>query len=322
MTTLDDGILNLRQFVADLVQATSALDQVTDHFEESERRFTQLQDEAGDEGGGLNDQLEELGTTLENGEKDAGEALSDLAQAAAEGRQALTEAEDDLEQATSQVEQNAQEVVSDLDQAHDQLVDQGFLPLSQAVDEAERELEAQGQETGQAFTEWETTLQGLETEAKASWDAAEADLEGAASELVQDETGLEGQATEAIQDLGSMATSLEEACTSLEGDVDTAHDLLDGGVQEQGQEWEQAVERHARDAQAFVEAGAAQRLEQPAQAVEDMALAPLTQEYTALGAVLDGGAAIAGELEPLAGELAKCQTVVAYIDKLLSAMAG
>ena len=321
MTTLDDGILNLRRFVANLVQATSALEQVTDHFEECERRFTQLQDEAGDEGGGLNDQLQELGTTLESGEKDAGEALGDLAQAATDGQQTITEAEDDLEQATSQVEQKAQAVVSDLDQAHHQLVDQGFLPLIQDLEEAERELEAQGQETGQAFTEWETTLQGLEAEAKASWDAAEGELDEAASDLAQDETALEGEATEAVRDFDSMATSLEQAGTALEGDVDTVHDLLDAGVQEQGQEWEQAVERHAREAQAFVEAGATQRLEQPAQTVEDMALASLTREYTALDAVLDSGAAVAGEVEPLAAELAKCLTVVGHIDKLLNAMA-
>ncbi len=56
MATLDDGVTNLQRFVASLAMATSALEKSGEHFKESGQRFAQLEDEAGDEGDGLNGQ--------------------------------------------------------------------------------------------------------------------------------------------------------------------------------------------------------------------------------------------------------------------------
>ena len=63
MATLDQGVVNLQRFVGLLASATSAHEHVGDHVKEASRRFSELDNEAEQEGGGLNDHLTELGTT-------------------------------------------------------------------------------------------------------------------------------------------------------------------------------------------------------------------------------------------------------------------
>jgi hypothetical protein len=100
------------------------------------------------------------------------------------------------------------------------------------------------------------------------------------------------------------------------------YDAFDQGVEKQGQAWEQAVETAGQDETTFVTEGRQQRVDQPAGMVEDEALAPLNQEYEALDTVLDAAVTALGELQPLAEDLPKCQTVVGQIDALMKALAS
>jgi hypothetical protein len=103
--------------------------------------------------------------------------------------------------------------------------------------------------------------------------------------------------------------------------VDVIYDALDAAVDQEGQDWEQNVDDLAKQAVAWAQSAAQERLEQPARLVEEQALAALEQEYAALGTVLEAGRDIAGDLDPLAEDLARCQAVVAQVDELMKALA-
>jgi methyl-accepting chemotaxis protein len=322
MATLDDGVVNLQRFVANLANATSALGQVDDYLGAKARSFTELENEAADEGDGLSGHLEDAGSALDTGKGEVTDALGDLAQAATDGQQALGEAEDKVEQAASDLEEKVQTALTDLDEANTSLTDEGFQALGHTLDEAEQELQAESQETEQAFTELETAVHGFETEAQTAWDDAEHELETATSELGEGESTIETEGSEGVHAFETAATEMETHCAALEGDLELIYHALSSGVEAQGHEWEQAVQNVAREAVGFAQDGQQQRLDDPATMLDDDALGSLDQEYTTLAAVLDMATAIAGELEPLGEELVKCQAVVVEVDELMSALAG
>jgi hypothetical protein len=321
MATLDQGVTNLQRFVANLVMATGALQKTAEHVKATGQEFAALEDQATEEGGGLNDELEEVASALDTAKNDARDAVTDLTEAATEGQGTTGGAEAKVEGVASDLEQKARAVLTDLDEAHAHLTDQGFEALGRTLDESVQELEAEGQEAEQGFIELETAISNFETEARTAWDGAEADLDEATADLGEGETALATAAAEGGQGFDAAGGQFEQRCASLEQDVDQIYDRLDAAVAEQGQEWEQQAQGVAKEATGFVETGTQQRLERPATLVEDEALASLSQEYSALRAVLDGATATASELEPLAEELQKCQTVVGQIDELLNTLA-
>jgi chromosome segregation ATPase len=319
---LDDGVANLQRFIAHLVSSTGALEKSSEHFKQEGHRFGEMEDEAADHGGALNDELEELGSALDSGLEGAEDALSELTQAAGEAQGTAGEARRELEEAASSLEEEADKTVADLTDANARLTAEGFEALGRTLDEAQRDLQTEGEHSTQAFDHFENAAGTAQTGAEAAWDAAEAALDEAATELGQDGSAFEAAAHECVQGFDSAAGEFEQHCTDLASEVDAIYDLLDGAVVQEGQEWDQGVESLARDAAAWLEGAAEERLDQPASAVEEEALSALEQEYAALATVLEGGRATAGELEPLAGDLAACQGVVAQVDELMKALAG
>lgn len=153
-------------------------------------------------------------------------------------------------------------------------------------------------------------------------DGAEGELDESTGELSQGHSAVEGAAGDGVQGFEAAADAFEQRCGDLAGDVDLIYDDLDAAVVEQGQEWEQYVAAIGTDAVGFVESGAQERLEQPATMVENEALRALEQEFGAMGTLLDAGTDTAGQLQPLAEELARCQSVVGQIADLMNALAG
>lgn len=321
MATLDEGVVNLQRFVGLLANATSATEQVGDRVKEAARRFADLEGEAEEEGGGLNDHLTELGSTLQTEEAEAVEAITELIQAAQDAQDTVGDAQEKVERAASDLESKASDVENDLEQASTQLTSEGFTPLDQAVAEAQQELESESQEEEQAFTELEGAVGGFQSEAEAAWNEAEGELEEATGDLTEAETALEAAATEGVQGFTAAADEMETACTTLQSEVDLIYDALDSGVEAQGTTWQQAVQGAGQEALTFVTDAEQQRLAQPAAMVEDEALATLDQEYEAVGDVLDAAGTAVADLEPLAEDLVKCQSVLSEVNALMDALA-
>jgi len=321
MATLDEGVVNLQRFVGLLASATSATEQVGDHVNEASRLFAQLENEAEQEGGGLNDHLTELGQALETEEAEALAAIGELTQAATEAQDAAGDAHDKVEQTATDLDDKANTVETELEQASAQLTSEGFQPLTQALDEAQQEMETESNEEEQAFTELESAVGGFASEAETAWNEAETELDEAATDMTEGETELQTESTEDVQVFEGAAGALETACTDLEGAVEAIYDVMSQGVDAQGQAWQQAVQVAGQDALTFTTEARQQQLDQPAAMVKDEALATLYQEYEALDTVLSAATTAVGALEPLAEELIKCQGVLGEIDALMDALA-
>jgi hypothetical protein len=322
MATIDDGVANLQRFIAYVIAATGALETSTGFFRESRDRFSELEGELDDAGGGLNDELEELASVLDSGLGDAEDALNDLTQATREGEAAAVEAHKRLEQAAADVQEETEKTLTGVADANARLVTRGFDAVGTALDQARKELEAESQECEQAFDGLEGAVGTMQAEAEAAWDSAEAELEEGVTELAQARSAVEAAAADSVQGFESAADEFEQHCSDLASEVDLIYDALDAAVAQEGQEWDQQVGAFVNDAVDFVRSGLDERLAQPAGLVESEALRALEQEYSALGGVLDGAQQTAVELQPLAEDLARCQQVLATIHELLNALAG
>ena len=201
MAEFDQAVQNLERFIGLVVNATSAVGQVEDHVAENGRLFGELEHDAEEGGGGLNDRLEELATTLESEESETVTAIGEVTAAGNDATQGAGEVETKVEQAASDLEQVADAVETQLEQANTQLANEGFEPLDQALDEAQTELESQAQETEQALTELATEIGTFETETEAAWNEAEAELDSSTTAMAQEETEIEAEAQEGVQGL-------------------------------------------------------------------------------------------------------------------------
>jgi uncharacterized phage infection (PIP) family protein YhgE len=322
MAALDEGITNLQRFIAHLVASTGALDKSAEFFKESSDQFTGLANDVEDEGGGLDDELQELRSVLDSGMRQAEDELGQLLEGAREGGETASTAEQRLEQTAADVQAETEKTVDEMAEAGARLVTQGFAALGHTLDQMHQELDAEIQECEQAFDGLNGAAEASQTEAEAAWDTAEAELDEAVSELDQAESALEAAAAENVQGFEAAAGEFEQRCTDLASEVDLTYDALDAALAEEGQGWDQHTAALVTEAMGFVASGAQERLEQPAALVEKEALPALEQEYSALGDILQGAQQTAAELEPLTDDLARCQQVVATIDELMNSLAG
>jgi hypothetical protein len=322
MATMDAGVANLQRFIAHLAASTGALAKSADQFKQSGIALGEMEGTAAAEGGALNDELEELGSVVDGGRDEADDALGGLAEAATDAQGVIAEARAELAEAATETEEKTAAILGELGDAQARLIAEGFEALGSALEDVQQELAADALETLQAFTELEGAAGGWETEAGAAWDEAGAELDRAVAAHGEAASDVEAAAAEAVKGFQSAAAEFEQRCSQLESDVDVIYDALDAAVEEQGREWEREAQRMAGEAVASVQADAQQRLERPAVLLEDEALVALAAEWSSMGAIFDGAAASAGELQPLADELARCQAVVGHIDELLNALAG
>lgn len=321
MADMDQAVANLERFLGLLAQATAALGQVEDHVAETGRQLEELENDAGEEGGGLNDRLEELATVLQDDEAETIAALGEITRAGNEAQQDVAEVEGKVEQAASDVDQAVDQVEAALEQASTQLDTEGFEAFDGALEAARRELEASSQETEQGFGDLATASASFEAEAESAWNEAAAEVASSTAALAEGEAAIGNASQEGAQAFAAAADSMEDACGALVKEVGLVYDALDSGVDAQGAEWEQAVDAAAQEALTFVGEAGQQRLEAPAALVRDEALAALGQELDAVGTVLDEAGAPASDLEPLSAELTRAQTVVRQIDELMNALA-
>jgi len=322
MATMDQGIANLQRFITNLINATSAVGQVDEHFEAKAKVFDELEKSAGEEGDGLNHHFEEAGTALDTGKGEAESALADLGKAGHDGEQHLGESEQKIEQTATDLEQKVTTALHDVDQANTTLADSGFTALGHTIEEAEQALQKELQETEGKFNEFETAVQGFQTENEKAWHDGEHALETATTEMGQEQSTVEKDATEGVHGFETAATEMESHCTSLQGELETIYKAVTAGVETQGHEWEQHVQELGTQGTTFVHDGQQNRIDAPAGMLENEALHALSQEYETLGTVLEVAAATATELEPLGEDLVKSQVVVAQVDELMNALAG
>lgn len=322
MATLDDGVANLERFIGLVTVATGELERIARDLADSEKDLSTLEDEAAEQGGGLNDRLQDLESALETAEDEAKDAVDDLRDAGGDGQELLGEAQERLEDAVNELEDGAHATVNGIDEAHARLVEEGFLGLARTLDGVQKDLETAREETAGVSAELVAAVEGFESDAQAAWDGVEQALDGASSSVEDLEASLNAAVSQGVEGLDSEASDIEAACSALEGDLTTIYaGLAESGSSEQ-EGLAEAIQTSVQEATRRVEVGEQERLEQPARAVDEEALATLSTELDQLSAVLAGAAPLAESLPPLTMDLTKCQAIVGRIDELLQAMAG
>ena len=294
MADMDQAVVNLERFIGLLANATSAVGQVEDHVVENGKQFAELEQDAGEEGGGLNDRLEELATTLETEEGEVVTALGELTQAGTTAQQDVTEVDTKVEQAATDLDQTANAVESALEQASTQLGNEGFEPVEQALEAAQGELETSSQELEQSLDgtgERRGRLReggrgGLERERRRSWRSPPT---GAGRGRDRDRDGGAGGRAGIRRGRRRVRRTRAERSSRQ---VDQIYDDLDSGCGHPGSGVGAGGGRRGPGGVRVRGASAReQRLEPSASMVEDEALGTLSQEYEALGTVLDAAAA-------------------------------
>jgi chromosome segregation ATPase len=321
MATLDDGIENLRRFIAKLVAANAAVDQVTAHLQESTRELTQLEGTATEQGGGLNDDLEQAGTQLEGDHAEAVKALEELARESGSAEQAVEGERTQVEQAARGFEDTARSVATDLDEESGRLTQDGFGVLAQTIDEVEAELESARSESGQAWTELQGAIDGFEARSQTAWDAGDAALDESAAAAAGLQAALEAEAAAGVQGLDQAGDELEGDCATLVQELAAVYDACAAGIDAEASALAAEVQDLGDQVLAFVQTEGDGRLAVPAAAVENEALEGLETEYTNVAVAVTAGLATSGVLDPLTEDLAKSKTVVGQVDRLISAMA-
>jgi len=322
MASLDEGVLNLQQFIGQLNAANGALEEITKALETSTKDLSQLEDEAAEQGGGLNEGLDQLGSQLDSGREEATEAIEEVAEVTRDAQDTLGDARHQVEEAAGDFEERSQAVVTDLEERHATLTERGFEDLARTVDEVQQACDTVRESSEQAFSELEGAVRGFEAETQASWDAADGAVEQNAAELAGDESSLASDVSEYVEAFESASADLGSACSRLEGELASIYESGRAGVDAAGQELAGGWQVLSQEAVAFVDSGVQERLEEPARVVEEEALGGLKQEYTALGGALEEGSATAQELAPLAEQLAKSQAIIGHVDELMQALAG
>ena len=321
MATLDDGIENLRRFIAKLVAANAAVDQVTTHLQESTRELTQLEGTATEQGGGLNDDLEQAGTQLEGDHAEAVKALEELARESGSAEQAVEGERTQVEQSARGFEDAARSVATDLDEESGRLTQDGFGVLAQTIDEVEAELESARSESGQAWTELQGAIDGFEARSQTAWDAGDAALDESAAAAAGLQAALEAEAAAGVQAVDQAGDELEGDCATLVQELVAVYDACVAGIDAEASALAAEVQDLGDQVLAFVQTEGDGRLAVPAAAVENEALEGLETEYTNVAVAITAGLATSGVLDPLTEDLAKSQTVVGQVDRLISAMA-
>jgi chromosome segregation ATPase len=322
MATLDDGIQDLQQFIGELITANGALEQVTAHLADSTRDLSDLDASVAEHAGGFNDDLEDFATQLESAEAEAVQAIEDLAQAAGTAQDTLEGERGQVEHAADELESRVQAVRTGLDEADHELTEQGFTVLAQASEQSESALEAERQDAQQAFTEMADGVHGFETAAQAAWDAADQAADEAVSDARTQESSLETEGSESVHAFEAAGGEFGSACSALEAELGGIYEGCVAGIDADGDELVHGLESLAQEAVAFVERGAQEGLDTPADLVEQEALGGLHEEFSSLGHCLETAHGLAESLDPLADELVKSQTVVDQVDRLIKAFAG
>ena len=167
-----------------------------------------------------------------------------------------------------------------------------------------------------------TAVHGFDTQAEAAWNAAEAAASQATTDCDALESSLEATANEGVEALEAEGSSLERACSSLADELTTIYENLAQVADAEQKGLGEAIQTAAQAAAGDVATSEQERLEQPAQALEEDALAPFSAELAQLAATLSGAAVLSEALPPLSVDLGKCQAVVGKVDESLQAMAG
>ncbi len=270
---------NLKTFIATLMDALAQIDEIQPRLVTQGETLDSLRQEAAEELGGLDSELEEAQQALDALAGQAENALAGLENTAKSGDDGmLSEAEDAFEHWEKTLGSTLDEAASRVAKESDEVGSRGFDALQSALEDAVSEVDGSQGATEAAFA---TLIASLRQEADRFSEAlvdATQEAQEAAEQAEELETAFDQKATEAIEAIRTSSGAAAAAHGATRNDAGGFYDEVDGRIQAEAQDLAADVKAAFEGSAEAVREAAETPLDEPVEALLTDALGPFAEE--------------------------------------------
>jgi predicted nucleic acid-binding Zn-ribbon protein len=270
---------NLKAFIATLTEASEDVGEVQPGLVTQGEMLETLRQEAADELGGLDSELDDALTALDTLADQTENALAGLENESKGGDDGtLTEAEDAFEQWEKTIGATLDEAASRVARESQELGSRGFDELTSALEAAGSEVDGAQAATEAAFR---TLIAALGQEADrfaGALEEATEEAQEAAQQAGQLESAFDQKATQAIEAIQTSSSGALAVHGETGKDTGGFYDEVDGRIRSETQELVADVKAAFGGSAAAVLEAAAEPLDEPVEALLTDALGPFAEE--------------------------------------------
>jgi chromosome segregation ATPase len=244
--------------------------------------------------------------------------LTALAHDAAESR--LPDAQHDLEEAGTRIEHSMDAGGQELTNDHHALDSDGFGHLISTLDATQQAFNTIQAHNEAAFQALGHALTDLEHQAETAYAESGRELEAADTEADQEAGTLGTETSTLVQNMDAAGNEFHGQVGQVESEAETAYDGVNEQVASETQELTDGV-LHALEAEAqHLATELTDSIETSSSMVVTDSAGPHLAELGTLHQAVWKAESASADLEPLVGDLHRCQSVVEMVEKLLNAM--
>ena len=317
----DDGIENLRRYLALAANALERIQATTPQIESQGDSLDDLAGELDSKLSAFDSDTDGFLADLQSAETDALEEVSrlaTLAQDAADDR--LPDGEKDAEEAGTRIEGSLDAGGQELTSDHQSLNGDGFDALTTALNAAQQAFDATRAENEAAFDALEKALQGFEQEAESAYQDSGRELEGASAECATEAADLATETTGLVDAMDTLGGEFAGNVGKVETEAEAAYDNVNQQVESEAQELTDGVQQALKAEADHLGTELNDSIEQASTLVTNDSAGPHIEELGTLRDAVARAESTGAELDPLVGDLQRCQQVLDVIDQLLNAL--
>ncbi|HEX6738085.1 MAG TPA: hypothetical protein VF310_07440 [Vicinamibacteria bacterium] len=312
---------NLRRYMAIAANALERLQEATPKIESEGDTLDQLEHELDSKLSEFDSDTDGFVQDIERGETEALAEVSKLTSLAHEAAGTrLPDAEHDLEEAGNRIDQSMDAGGAELTSDHGTLDSEGFGTLMTALDAAQQAFDTTRTQNEAHFQALDQALKQMETEAEAAYNESGQELEAANTEADQEASELGTETGTYVQDMDAAGNDFHGQLGQVESEAETAYDSVNEQVNSESQELTDGVHQALEDEAKHLATDLTDQLSQSSQLVMNDSATPHLTELGSLHEVVSKAESAGLDLDPLVGDLQRCQSVVELVEKLLNAM--
>lgn len=314
----------LRELIAKMASAGESIHDTTTTLEGQSEALEQLDDDAKEAIGDLDDDLEKFLEKLDSGTDDAIEEVEDLTKAArdvADSR--LEDASNEIDEAESAFASAVKAQGEELDKDDATLTMEGFGALGSDLNTVEEALNTSRAQTETAFENLETGVKDVGDKFTEAADDTSSKIGDGSTKAQEDETLVEDTGKECDSTMDSEASEAAQACESFEQSAKQYYEgTVDDEVTSDANGLIAGVSGLIDESASEIQTQVADDLEEPVGTLFSDSFDPHVEE---LGTVLEGvwkAQSTGLDLGPLVDNLVKSEHVVEVITQLNAEMGG
>jgi hypothetical protein len=317
----DDGIENLRRYLAIAANALERIQATTPEIESQGNSLDDLAGEVDSKMSAFDSETDGFLTDLQSAETDALEEVSkvtSLAQDAADDR--LPDAEHDAEEAGGRIEGSMDAGGQELTSDHQALNGEGFDALASALEAAQQAFDATRTQNEAAFQALKQAMEGFEQDAESAYTDSGHELEGASGECATEASNLGTETTGLVDAMGTAGSEFGGKVAEVETEAEGAYDGINQQVESEARELTEGVHQALEAEAQHLATELTDSVEQASTLVTNSSAGPHLEELGTLREAVWRAESAGADLEPLVGDLQRCQQVMDLIDQLLNAL--